>query len=190
MEDNKEKVTPTTENEGEKKTDTVVKEELKKEEPKKEKLYTREEVEKIKKAEREALLREQEEKRTEAEKLAKMDAEEKAKYQLEKERKEKEEALAKLNAYELKETATKIASEKGLDITLLDVIDYSKETAESIKDKIEKIDIAFKKAVENGINAKLQEKSPKQVVPNGNKNVTDQEYLKNKYKNNPYLKIK
>lgn len=159
-------------------------------ENKQEKTYTRDELNKIISAEKEKvkaeLIKDAEEKRTEAEKLAKMNAEEKHRYELEKIEKEKNDAIAKLNAYELKEQATKIASEKELDIALLDIIDYSKETADSIKTKIENIDDVFKKAVEKKINEKLQEKSPRNVssaVTNA-----DREYLKNKYKNNPYFK--
>lgn len=159
-------------------------------ENKQEKTYTRDELNKIISAEKEKvkaeLIKDAEEKRTEAEKLAKMNAEEKHRYELEKIEKEKNDAIAKLNAYELKEQATKIASEKELDIALLDIIDYSKETADSIKTKIENIDGVFKKAVEKKINEKLQEKSPRNVssaVTNA-----DREYLKNKYKNNPYFK--
>lgn len=47
--------------------------------------------------------KEAEGKRTEAEKLAKMDEAEKHRYEIEKAEKEKNDALAKLNAYELKE---------------------------------------------------------------------------------------
>lgn len=103
-------------------------------------------------------------KRTEAEKLAKMDADEKHKYELEKATKEKEEALSKLNAYELKEEAIKIASGKGLPISLLNVIDYTKENAESIKTKIEEIEVVYKQAIQEGINDRMKEKTPKQVV--------------------------
>lgn len=164
MENNKE--VSTTEIVEEVKTDAVVKEEPQKEEPKKEKLYTRAEVENIKKAEREIILKEQEIKRTEAEKLAKMDAEEKHKYELEKERAEKQDAISKLNAYELKEEAVKIASGKGLPISLLNVIDYKKENAESIKTKIEEIEVVYKQAIQEGINDRMKEKTPKTVVEN------------------------
>lgn len=108
--------------------------------------------------------KEAEEKRTEAEKLAKMDADEKHKYELDKERKEKEEAISKLNAYELKEEAIKIASEKELPISLLNVIDYRKENAESIKTKIEEIEVVYKQAIQAGINDRMKEKTPKTVV--------------------------
>lgn len=157
MENNKE--VSTTEIVEEVKTDAVVKEE-----PKKEKLYTRAEVENIKKAEREIILKEQEIKKTEAEKLAKMDAEEKAKYEKEIISKERDEAISKLNSYQLKEVAQEIASEKGVPLALLKVIDYTKEDAESIKTKIEEIEVAFKQALQSQLNDKMKEKTPKTVV--------------------------
>ena len=114
--------------------------------------------------------KEAEEKRTEAEKLASMNAEEKHKYELEKERKEKEEAISKLNAYELKGQAIKIANEKELPISLLNVIDYTKENAESIKTKIEEIEVVYKQAIQSGINDRMKEKTPKNVI---NDSMTD-----------------
>ena len=140
-----------------------------KEEKKTEKLYTRAEVEQIKKAERDIILKEQEEKRTEAEKLAKMDADEKHKYELEKERERANNAESKLNAYELKEEAIKIAGAKELPISLLSVIDYSKENAESIKTKIDEIEVVYKQAIQTGINDRMKEKTPKTVVDTSTK---------------------
>lgn len=103
---------------------------------------------------------EEQTKRTEAEKLAKMDAEQKAKYELKKERERADEALAKLNAYELKNTAIKIAQEKGLDISLLEDIDYSKQTADTIVTIIDTKKAVFDKAIEKAMNDKYKEKSP------------------------------
>ena len=100
-------------------------------------------------------------KRTEAEKLAKMDAEQKAKYELKKANEERDSALAKLNAYELKNTAIKIAQEKGLDITLLEDIDYSKQNAETINAIIDTKKAIFDKALEKAINDKYKEDSPR-----------------------------
>jgi hypothetical protein len=108
--------------------------------------------------------KEAEEKRTEAEKLASMNAEEKHKYELEKLAKERDEAISRLNAYELKEQAIKIANEKELPISLLNVIDYTKENAESIKTKIEEIEVVYKQAIQSGINDRMKEKTPKTVV--------------------------
>ena len=103
---------------------------------------------------------EEQTKRTEAEKLAKMDAEQKAKYELKQEKKRADEAIAKLNAYELKNTAIKIAQEKGLDISLLEDIDYSKQTAETITTIIDTKKAVFDKAIEKAMNDKYKEKSP------------------------------
>ena len=103
---------------------------------------------------------EEQSKRTEAEKLAKMDAEQKAKYELKKEKDRADEAIAKLNAYELKNTAIRLAQEKGLDISLLEDIDFSKQTAESLITIIDTKKAIFDKAVEKAINDKYKEKSP------------------------------
>lgn len=107
--------------------------------------------------------KEEEAKRTEAEQLAKMTAEEKHAHELQKLTQEKEEAQAKLNAYELKDEALKIAKEKGMNAELLDLIDFSKETAESVKEKIDLISSTVTKATENGVNEKLKQSDPKQV---------------------------
>lgn len=69
-----------------------------------------------------------------------------------------------MNAYELKEEAIKIASAKSLPISLLKVIDYQKENAESIKTKIDEIEAAYKQALQDGINDRMKEKTPKTVV--------------------------
>lgn len=103
---------------------------------------------------------EEQTKRTEAEKLAKMDAEQKAKYELKKANEERDSAIAKLNAYELKNTAIKIAQEKGLDISLLEDIDYSRQTAETITTIIDTKKAVFDKALEKAIKDKFKEKSP------------------------------
>lgn len=103
---------------------------------------------------------EEQTKRTEAEKLAKMDAEQKAKYELKKANEERDSAIAKLNAYELKNTAIKIAQEKGLDISLLEDIDYSKQTAETVNTIIDTKKAVFDKALEKAIKDKFKEKSP------------------------------
>lgn len=98
--------------------------------------------------------------KTEAEKLAKMKSDEKLQYQLEKERKEKEEAIAKSNAYELKEQALKIASEKDLDVSLLTYFDFKTIKAEELKNKIDEISSAFNKAVEKAVSSRLKEDTP------------------------------
>ena len=98
--------------------------------------------------------------RTEAEKLAKMKDEERFQYEISKSNKERDDAIAKLNAYELKETALKIAQEKGLDISLLEDIDYSKQNAESISNIIDTKKKVFDIAIEKALNEKLKQSSP------------------------------
>lgn len=98
--------------------------------------------------------------KTEAEKLAKMNKEQKLEYQAQKAEHEKANALAKLNAYELKEQALKIASEKGLDVSLLNFFDFSKAKAEELNPKIDEISSAFNKAVEKAVNERLKEDTP------------------------------
>lgn len=98
--------------------------------------------------------------KTEAEKLAKMNKEQKLEYQAQKAEKEKSDALAKLNAYELKEQALKVATEKGLDVSLLNFFDFSTAKADEINTKIDEISSAFNKAVEKAVNERLKEDTP------------------------------
>lgn len=98
--------------------------------------------------------------KTEAEKLAKMKSDEKLQYQLEKEKSEKDNALAELNAYKLKEEAIKVASEKGLDVSLLNLIDFKTVTAEELNTNIENMTSVFNKAVEKAVNERLKEDTP------------------------------
>lgn len=100
--------------------------------------------------------------KTEAQKLAKMDAEQKLTYEKEKAEKERNEFEAKLNAYELKDTALSLAKEKTVDVSLLDLIDFSKETAESVNKKLDLIKTNFDKAVEKAVNERLKQDTPKQ----------------------------
>lgn len=156
--------------------------------PKKEgKTYTRAEVEAIKKAERENLLKEIQAKQTEAEKLAKMDTEEKHQYELEKIKKELADEKAKNNAYELKNTVSKIAEEKGVGTSLLEMFDFTRETAESMNKNIQILSTEIDKRVEELVKERLKEKSPKQVS-GANIGDANQNYLKEKYKNNPFYK--
>jgi monoamine oxidase len=102
--------------------------------------------------------------KTETEKLAKMNKEQKLEYQAQKERIDKEKALAELNAYKLKEQATKIASDKGLDISLLTFFNFETVKAEEINSKIEEVSNAFNKAVEKAVNERLKEDTPTQKL--------------------------
>lgn len=98
--------------------------------------------------------------KSEADKLAKMNKEQKLEYEAQKANKEKDNALAELNAYKLKEQAVKVASEKGLEVTLLDLIDFKTVTAEKLTENIDNLSTVFNKAVEKAVNEKLKEDTP------------------------------
>lgn len=98
--------------------------------------------------------------KTEAEKLAKMNKEQKLEYQAQKEKADKEKALAELNAFKLEKQAIQIASEKGLDISLLTFFNFETVKAEELNTKIEEVSSAFNKAVEKAVNERLKEDTP------------------------------
>ena len=60
---------------------------------------------------------------------------------------------------------------------LLSVIDYTKENAESIKTKIDEIEVVYKQAIQSGINDRMKEKTPKTVI-NGSVSDNDGEVEK------------
>lgn len=99
---------------------------------------------------------------TEAEKLAKMNAEQKLKYELDKSNKERDEYKAKLEAGNLYKTASDIASDKGLPIGYLDLIDFSRESAETITGRIDKLVELRNKDLEGYLNNKLQQPTPQE----------------------------
>lgn len=98
--------------------------------------------------------------KTEAEKLAKMNKEQKLEYEAQKANKEKDDAVAELNAYKLKEQAVTIASEKGLDVSLLNLINFKTVSAEKLTENIDNLSTVFNKAVEKAVNEKLKEDTP------------------------------
>lgn len=131
-------------------------------ETKTEKTYSRDELNKIIATEKSKLLQDIEAKRNEAEKLAKMKEDERLQYERDKAEKELNELKIQLNAKNLKDEAVKIASEKELPISYLDLIDFTKESAESINAKLQSIAEARSKDLEGYLNSKLKEKAPYQ----------------------------
>lgn len=116
-------------------------------------------------AKREAELRkqweiEQDEKLTEAEKLASMNEKQKHEYELKKIQREKDDAYAELNAYKLKDQTLKIAEEKGLPTSLVELLDFKQIKAEDVENRIDAINEVYRKAVENGVNERLKEPIP------------------------------
>lgn len=122
--------------------------------------------------------------RTEAERLAKLTESEKQKEALDKANQGRLDAENKLKAYELKEEAFKIAKEKNLDTDLLSTIDFTMETADSVKTKLESLETVFNKAVEGAVNSKLKQSSPYNVSIMSK--TEEQAYLDKKYANSKY----
>ena len=103
---------------------------------------------------------EQDEKLTEAEKLASMSEKQKHEYELKKIQREKDDAYAELNAYKLKDQTLKIAEEKGLPTSLVELLDFKQIKADEVESRIDAINEVYKKAVENGVNERLKEPIP------------------------------
>lgn len=97
--------------------------------------------------------------KTEAEKLAKMNAEQRAEH----ERQQREDELAKREAditrRELRASTIDELVEKGLPISLADIINYT--DADSTKASIEAVEKAFRQAVEDGVNERLKGNPPR-----------------------------
>ena len=53
-----------------------------------------------------------------------------------------------------------MASEKGLEISLLNLIDFKTVTAEKLTENIDNLSAIFNKAVEKTVNERLREDSP------------------------------
>lgn len=99
---------------------------------------------------------------TEAEKLAKMDADQKAKYEMNKLKQENATLQGQLNATNLYKQASAIANEKEIPLSYLDLIDFSKESAESIAAKIEKIADTRSKDLEAYLSSKVRQRAPQE----------------------------
>lgn len=100
--------------------------------------------------------------KNEAEKLAQMDAEQKAKYEAEKMQNRIAELESQINADKLYKTANSIASEKGLPQGYLNLIDFSKETAESINSKIDSLIELRNADLKAYLNDKLKQPTPQE----------------------------
>lgn len=99
---------------------------------------------------------------SEAEKLAKMDADQKAKYEMKKLKEENEALLGQINATNLYKQASTIAAEKSIPISYLELIDFGKETAESVAIKLEKIAATRSKDLEDYLSSKSRQRTPQE----------------------------
>lgn len=129
--------------------------------PKKpERTFTRDEVNKMIAAEKRKASEEAARERDEAERLSKMDEDERAQFERKKAEERAAKAEAELNAYRMKDTASKMAVEKGVPLPLLDLIDFHEADADRVKSSIEKMAAAFQKAIESGVNERLKQRPP------------------------------
>ena len=144
-------------------TETV--EQVETPEVKKEKTFTRDEVNKMinaeKQKEREIVLKEIEAKKAEADRLAKMDEDTKKSYELEQEKARANKAENELNAYRLKDETVKQANERNIALGYIETIDFTKETAESIKSKLDIFEKVSKSEKEKAISEYSKEPTPK-----------------------------
>jgi len=164
------------------------------------KTYTQEEVEKMIQAESDrkvslALQRKEKElskKLTEAEKLAKMSDEDRMRYQLEQ---KEAELQAKEREYLLRDNkmaSMKVLADKGLPVELVDfVVD---EDAETMNNKITKLEKYIKDSVAQQVKAKVGGSTPKQGNPANMNELTSADFKKLTYlervemkRNNPEL---
>lgn len=133
----------------------------------KDKKYSRDDVNKMISAERnkikEELLKEYESKKSEAEKLAKMDVEQKLNYELEQKTKENEALINEINSFKLQTQANTYANEKGLPLGYIEDWDFAKETADSVKEKIDKLVKLRSADLDGMLKDKLKQPSPKAV---------------------------
>ena len=128
--------------------------------------YSQEEVEKMiqQEADRrvtQALKKQSEkqaEKLREAEKLAQMTAEQKNAYEVEQLRKQYETGLRDLALERNKNAASKVLADKGLDLSLIDLV--VADEADVMNERIQILDKAFKKSVKTEVERRLASKSP------------------------------
>lgn len=112
--------------------------------------------------------------RTEAEKLARMNSEQKEQYEREKREKELEEREASITRRELAAAAKEQLAEKGLPLSLADVLNY--ESAEMCAASIDGVSKAFQEAVEKAVKEQLTGGKPPKKA--GDKAVYTMEQIK------------
>lgn len=114
----------------------------------------------------------------EAEKLAAMNEQQKLEYQLEQREKAIEEKERALAMAENKNEASKILSERGLALSLVDFV--VREDADEMMGAINLLDKAFKESVKAEVNKRLAGNAPKKGLPL-EKTITKEDFLKMSY---------
>ena len=129
--------------------------------------------------------------KNEAEKLAKMNTEQQLNYRIEQLQKELADKDTKLNASQLKDATNKILIEKGIPSSYLTMFDFTKETADTINEKVEALSNIRSRDLQESINKTLRQEAPKYVKQDNEDDEIDpyvegfmseiQEELKNGY---------
>lgn len=123
-------------------------------EPQNEKTFTQSELNAILAKERKKYETKAQEQITEAEKLAKMNKDEKAEHLREQREKELNDRDAAITRREIMADAKGILIDKGLDVSLAELLDYS--SAEACKESINRLEKSFKAAVEKTVDERLK----------------------------------
>lgn len=143
------------------------------------KTYTQEEVDALLQKEGDRRVSEalkKQEKKNEAEKLALMNEQEKHEYELKKREEDILKREKELSLMECKNTASRILSEKGLSLDLVDFI--VSEDAEKTKKNIDKLEKAFNACVQSEVNRRIGGSQPKSGVNAELTNITKQDFAK------------
>lgn len=110
--------------------------------------------------------------------LSKMSENERYEYELQQREKLLEERERELSLLEQKNEASKILSEKGISLSLVDLV--VKETAEDTLAAINLLDKAIKQSVKDEVNKRLAGNAPKKGLPL-EKTITREDFLKMSY---------
>lgn len=112
----------------------------------------------------------------EAQKVARMNEQQKYEYQLEQREKLVAEKERELALAEMKNTASKILSEKGISLALVDFV--VNEDAEITNNNIKILDKAFKQSVKEEVERRLSSKVPMKSLPTDNSSITREQFAK------------
>ena len=99
--------------------------------------------------------------------MAKMKEQERIEYERQKAQEESAETQAKLDAYLLKDEATKLAETEGLPVGLLDLYDFRHVSKDEMPEQVKKAATAFKEAVKAEVLVRTENKVPEQHTTGG-----------------------
>ena len=112
----------------------------------------------------------------EAQKVAQMNEQQKYEYELSQREKLVAEKERELALAEMKNTASKILSEKGISLSLVDFV--VNEDADVTTNNIKILDKAFKQSVKEEVERRLSSKVPLKSLPTDNSGITKEQFAK------------